>query len=83
MKEVEALEAKALVGQLLDWVEAGEEVVITRQGKAVAHMVPVGAESDSDRGRRAAARIRAMHKGVTLGGLAIKDLVNQGRPSSG
>jgi Arc/MetJ-type ribon-helix-helix transcriptional regulator len=29
--------------------------------------------------RRAAARIRARHKGVTLGGLRLKDLVNEGR----
>jgi prevent-host-death family protein len=40
MKEVGAFEAKTRLGQLLDWVEAGEEVVITRRGKAVARMVP-------------------------------------------
>jgi prevent-host-death family protein len=40
MKEVGAFEAKSRLGQLLDWVEAGEEVVITRRGKVVARMVP-------------------------------------------
>lgn len=80
MKEVMDLEAEGRLGQLLDWVEAGEEVVILRRGKVVARMVPPGTESDSDRGRRAAARIRAMRKGVTLGGLEIKGLIDEGRP---
>ena len=80
MKEVGAFEAKNRLGQVLDWVEAGEEVVITRRGKVVARVVPPSMAFDRDRGRRAAARIREMRKGVTLGGLSIKDLVNEGRP---
>lgn len=40
MKEVGAFEAKSRLGRLLDWVEAGEEVTITRRGKAVARLVP-------------------------------------------
>ena len=79
MKEVGAFEAKNRLGQLLDWVEAGEEVVITRRGKVVARMVPPGSAFDRERGRRAAARIREMRKGVVLGGIAIKDLVGEGR----
>jgi prevent-host-death family protein len=79
MKEVGAFEAKTRLGQLLDWVEAGEEVVITRRGKVVARMVPPDMPFDRERGRRAAARIREMRKGVTLGGLAIKDLIGEGR----
>lgn len=79
MKEVGAFEAKSRLGQLLDWVEAGEEVVITRRGKVVARMVPPGMAFDPERGRRAAQRIRARRKGVTLGGLAIKDLISEGR----
>jgi len=80
VKEVGAFEAKNRLGQVLDWVEAGEEVVITRRGKVVARVVPPSMAFDRDRGRRAAARIREMRKGVTLGGLSIKDLVNEGRP---
>lgn len=79
MKEIGAFEAKNRLGQLLDWVEAGEEVVITRRGKVVARMLPPSMAFDRERGRRAAARIREMRKGVTLGGLSIKDLVNEGR----
>ena len=40
MKEIGAFEAKNKFGQLLDWVEAGDEVVITRRGKVVARLVP-------------------------------------------
>ncbi len=34
-------EAKARLGELLDQVEAGQDVVITRRGKAVARLSPV------------------------------------------
>jgi prevent-host-death family protein len=80
MREIGAFEAKSKLGQLLDWVESGEEVVITRRGKVVARLVPPDSAFDRDRARGAAARIRAMRKGVTLGGLSIKDLINEGRP---
>lgn len=37
-------------------------------------------EAGRDRARQAAANIIARRKGVTLGGLTIKDLINEGRP---
>jgi len=64
---------------LLDWVEAGDEVVITRRGKIVARLVPPAEATDPVAGTAAAARIRARRRGVTLGGLKIKDLINEGR----
>jgi prevent-host-death family protein len=79
MKEIGAFEAKNKFGQLLDWVEAGDEVVITRRGKVVARLVPPTGAVDHEAGIAAAARIRARRRGVTLGGLKIKDLVADGR----
>lgn len=38
MREVGAFEAKNKFGQLLDWVERGEEITITRHGKEVARL---------------------------------------------
>ncbi len=38
--EVTAAEAKARLASLLDTVEAGQTVVITRRGKAIAELVP-------------------------------------------
>ena len=79
MKEIGAFEAKSRLGQLLDRVEAGEEIVITRRGKVVARLVPPGAAFDRERARGAVARIRQIRKGVTLGGLSMRDLVAEGR----
>jgi prevent-host-death family protein len=41
MVTVNLVEAKAHLSELLDKVEAGEEVIITRHGRAVAHIRPV------------------------------------------
>ncbi len=79
MREVGAFEAKNKLGQLLDWVEAGEEIVITRRGKVVARLVSPRPAVDRDKARNAADAIRAMSKGVTLGSLKIKDLIAEGR----
>jgi prevent-host-death family protein len=40
MKQVQASAAKARFAELLDEVERGETVVITRHGRPVAHLVP-------------------------------------------
>jgi prevent-host-death family protein len=40
MVTVNLAQAKAHLSELLDKVEAGEEVVITRHGRAVAHIRP-------------------------------------------
>lgn len=80
MREIGAFEAKSRLGQLLDRVEAGEEIAITRRGKVVARLVPPSAGIDRDRARAAAARILARGKGVSLGGLKIEELIAEGRP---
>ena len=40
MVTVNLAQAKAHLSELLDKVQAGEEVVITRRGHAVAHILP-------------------------------------------
>ncbi len=40
MVTVNLAQAKARLSELLDKVESGQEVVITRRGKAVAHISP-------------------------------------------
>jgi prevent-host-death family protein len=79
MKEVGAFEAKNRLGTLLDWVEQGEEVVITRRGKAVARLVHARSGVDREKSRGAAQRIRDMSRGVTLGEGSIKSLIDEGR----
>jgi prevent-host-death family protein len=67
MKRIGAFEAKNRLGTLLDWVESGEEVVITRRGKPVARLVPNSAIHDSRGAAEAAARIRARAKALASG----------------
>lgn len=40
MRTVSLAQAKAHLSELLDQVEAGEDVIITRHGRAVAHVRP-------------------------------------------
>jgi prevent-host-death family protein len=80
LPEVGAFEAKNKPGQLLDQVEHGEEIVITRRGRPVAKLVPAEPGFDCQKARRAVAGILELSRGVTLGGLKIKDLIDEGRP---
>jgi prevent-host-death family protein len=79
MRKVGAFEARNKLRQLLDLVEVGEEVVITRRGRVVARLVPPRSAVDAEQARNAAAAIRATSMGITLGRLKAKDLVAEGR----
>jgi len=80
IREIGAFEAKNRLGALLDRVERGEEIMITRRGRAVARLVPADAGFDRSRARQAVENIINGSKGITLGpGLTIKDLINEGR----
>jgi prevent-host-death family protein len=79
MREVGTFEAKNRLSELLDLVERGEEVTITRYGKEVARLVPPRGAVNREAARAAAQGIREMSKGVTLGSLKIKDLIKEGR----
>jgi prevent-host-death family protein len=56
--EVGAFEAKNTLGSLLDRVERGEEIVITRHGKPVARLVPNAGRAGADEVQAAFDRIR-------------------------
>ena len=75
-----AFEAKNKLGSLLDRVERGEEILITRRGRAVARLVPANGGFDREKARRVAENLLEAGRGITLGdGLTIKDLINEGR----
>lgn len=59
MREIGAFEAKNTFGSLLDLVQKGEEVVITRHGKPVARLIPERKARNRQAAREAVARIRA------------------------
>ncbi len=83
MQEIGAFEAKNTLGTLLDRVERGEEIVITRHGKPVARLVPNPAGINREQARQAAERIRARAKALKLGPFdweALKADRDEGRP---
>lgn len=59
MREVDDLEAEDRLGELLDLVEEGEEVVILRGGRRVARLVREEHAKDRAAAAAAAERIRA------------------------
>jgi prevent-host-death family protein len=62
MQEIGAFEAKNTLSALLDRVQNGEEIVITRHGKPIARLVPETGARNLDAAYAAAARLRARAK---------------------
>lgn len=63
---------------LLERVARGESIQITRRGVPVAKLVPADPPEKPDR-RRLVEEIRHLRRGLTLGGLRIRDLIDEGR----
>lgn len=67
MLEIGAFEAKNTFGALLDRVEHGEEIIITRHGKPVARLVPNAGGIDQVQAQAAFERIRARAESLKAG----------------
>ena len=78
MTEVGAFEAKTHLAHLLDQAERGETVTITRHGRPVARLVPASGSTCDER-RRAIAQLKELRAGQTLGGLSVRELIDEGR----
>lgn len=80
--EIGAFEAKNKLGMLLDRVECGEEIVITRHGKPIARLVPNTIRIDTLQARVALERIRtrASNLKVAFDWAAIRADRDAGRP---
>jgi prevent-host-death family protein len=76
---VGVFEAKNRLTALLDEVEGGGEVIITRRGKPIARLAPLTGGLNQAKARAAAEGLRAASKGQTLGGLTLKALIAEGR----
>jgi prevent-host-death family protein len=75
--EIGAYQAKTHLPALLERVARGEQIVITKHGRPVARLVPIG-NTDVERRREASAGMKASREGRTLG-VPVKQLINQGR----
>ncbi len=75
--EIGAYEAKTHLPALLKRVERGEQFIITKHGRAIARLVPIG-RSGPDRRREAVERLMEFSKGRVLG-VPVKQLIEEGR----
>jgi len=75
---VGAFDAKTHLNELLRRASLGEEIQITKRGVPIAKLVPP--DSNAPRDPRLLVReIRQLRKGITLGNISIKELINEGR----
>ena len=78
METVGAYEAKTHLTQLLERVAKGEKIIITKHGVPVAILQP------ADYSRRMPVRhiideLKRFRSGNRLGGLSIRDMIEEGR----
>lgn len=77
--EIGTYEARTHFSELLERVENGEEVTITRHGRPIARVVPVRAKRSVDERLEVVERFLERSKGNKLRGLRIKDMIAEGR----
>ncbi|WP_428486880.1 type II toxin-antitoxin system Phd/YefM family antitoxin [Rhodopila sp.] len=66
MDAITLFDAKNRLSALVDQVEEGQEVTITRRGKPVARLVPIPAQGSQ--GRNAVEKLRALRQGIARRG---------------
>ena len=71
-----AYDAKTHLARLLEQVERGDCVTITKHGRAVARLVPVGSRSTPE---SVIAALRDARAGVRLNGDSVREMVEEGR----
>lgn len=77
MKTIGAYEAKSRLSALLDEVEAGAKITITKHGRPVAILLPAsGATTDLD---GAVTKLRRFAEKHRLGRTSIRELIDEGR----
>jgi prevent-host-death family protein len=77
MTTIGAYEAKTHLARLLDEVEQGRTVTITRHGHAVAHLVPASPHvADA---ADVITALRAARKGVRRGRVSVRSMIADGR----
>ena len=82
MVTVGSFEAKTKLSELLDKVEAGETVVITRHGREVAKLVPANDSAHQEKRRQAVEEILRWRVGKDRGakpGSTLPELIKAGR----
>jgi prevent-host-death family protein len=78
METVGAYEAKTHLPQLLARVAKGERITITKHGVPVAVLQPPDESLAADP-REAIARLKQLREGRRLGGISLREAIEQGR----
>lgn len=77
MESVGTYELKGNLSKLLERVERGERITITRRGKPVAVLgPPPKTKADVEEAVR---QMKEFGKGRSLGGLSIREMIEEGR----
>jgi prevent-host-death family protein len=76
MRTVGAFEGKTHFSRLLDEVEAGETILITKNGRPVARLEPIAPDSPTLTPDDAFAALLAMDRPL---GLDVRSLIEEGR----
>ena len=79
MKSVGSYEAKTHLPRLLERVRRGERIVITRHGTAIAVLQPPENGDRGDAAEEVVAEILRFRERHTLGGMKLRDLIEEGR----
>lgn len=78
MAKVGAFEAKTHLPKLLERVQKGERIVITKHGHPIAELVPYQ-QRDPQVIRAAIDDLKAFQKTHSLGGLSVREMIEKGR----
>ncbi|MDQ7840641.1 MAG: type II toxin-antitoxin system prevent-host-death family antitoxin [bacterium] len=78
MRTIGSYEAKTHLPRLLEEVQQGEAIIISKHGVPVAMLVPVPESRRRNPGRVIGA-LRTFRKGITLRPLLLRDLIEEGR----
>lgn len=79
MSAVGIFEAKNRLSELVEGVERGEEITLTRRGKVVARIVPPARPTDARTLDELTNRIRRLRIGVRSGRTSLRTLIEDGR----
>ena len=78
MSEIGDFEAKRHLLRLLERVRKGERFVITMHGNPVAELIPFR-KRDPEKIRAAIEGLKAFQKAHSLGGLSVREMIEDGR----
>ena len=76
--EIGAFEAKMQFSRLLQRVQAGERIVITRHNRPVAELIPFNPRA-ADKVQEAIEGLKAFQETHCLEGLSVRDMIEEGR----